>query len=177
MQPTPTTTDILYTILFHDKHHRWHTSNSHLFLLDGDTVTLPFSLPLLSLTYITRQERGNMPVAQRLGWWRTQCDPLLLGEAFPKIHKVSFSVPPAQNTYGGASTLPYPTTPLTFRSPKPNYGQLTPKGPHGGVAFCTPPFWVHGQVTTNPKKSGVQFWEPPFWAHRSHLPFFAVLDS
>ena len=79
-----------------------------------------------------------MPVAQRLGWGRTQCDPLLLGEALPKIHTVGLSIPPAQNTYGGAPSLPYPTTPLTLRSPKPNYGQLTPKGPTWGGAFCTP---------------------------------------
>ena len=29
-----------------------------------------------------------MPVAQQLGWGRTHCDPLLLGEALPKIHTV-----------------------------------------------------------------------------------------
>ena len=95
-----------------------------------------------------------MPVAQRLGWGRTQCDPLLLGEALPKIHTLGLSIPPTQNTYGGAPSLPFPTTPLTLRCPKPNYGQLTPKGPTWGVLFATPPFWAHEQVTPNPKKLG-----------------------
>ena len=69
-----------------------------------------------------------MLVAQLLRWGRTQCDPLLLGQALPKIHTVGLSYPPAQNTNGGAPSLPYPTTQLNLRSPKPNYGQLTFKG-------------------------------------------------
>jgi len=93
-----------------------------------------------------------MPVAQRLGCGRTQCDPLLFAEALPKIHTVGLSIPPAKNTYAGSPSLPYRTTPLTLRSPKPNYWQLTPKGPTWGCAFCFPPFWAHGQVTPNPKK-------------------------
>jgi len=117
-----------------------------------------------------------MTVSQRLGWGHTQCAPLLLGEAFPKIHTVGFFVPPAQNTYGGAPSLPYPTTPLTLRSRKPNYGQLTPKGPTWGC-FWHPPFWAHGQVTPNPKNRWVQFWETPYWEPRGHLPFFSVLYS
>ena len=52
-----------------------------------------------------------MPVAQRLGWGRTQCDPLLLGEALSKIHTVGLLNTPAQNTYSGAPFLPYPTHP------------------------------------------------------------------
>ena len=98
-----------------------------------------------------------MPVAQRLGWGRTQCDPLLLGEALTNIHTVGLSIPPAQNAYGGALSLPYLTTPLTLTSPKPNNGQLTPKGPTCGGAFCTTPFWAHGQVTRNLKNWGVQY--------------------
>jgi len=118
-----------------------------------------------------------MPVAQRLGWGRTQCDPLLLGEALPKIRTVGLSIPPAQNTYGVAPSLPSPTTPLTLRSPKPNYGQLTPKGHTWGGAFCTPPFWDHGQVTPNPKKLGGAILGNPILGPSGHLPFFAVLDS
>jgi len=119
-----------------------------------------------------------MPVAQRLGWGRTQCDPLLLGEDLPKIHTVGLSVPPAQNTFGGAPSLPYPTTSLTLRSPKPNYGQLTPKGHTWGDVFCTPHYGPMGKGPQIQKKwGGMQFWEPPFWAPRGYLPFFAVLDS
>jgi len=106
-----------------------------------------------------------MTVSQRLRWRRTQCDHLLLGEAFPKIHTVGISVPPAQSTYGAAPSLPYLTNPLTLRSPKPNYGQLTPMGPTWGVLF-PPPFWAHGQVTQIQKNWWVQFWETPFWAPR-----------
>jgi len=114
-----------------------------------------------------------MPVVQRLGWWRTQCDPLLLGEALPKIHTLGLSIPPTQNTYGGAPSLPFSTTPLTLRSPKRNYGQLTPKGPTWWCAFYTTPFWAHGQVTPNPKKlGGCNYGNPPFWVPRGHLPFF-----
>ena len=86
-----------------------------------------------------------MPVAQRLGFWRTQCDPLLLGEDLAKIHTVGLSIPPALNKYGEAHSLPYPTTPLTLRSPKPNYGQLTPKGTTWGGAFYTLHFGPMGK--------------------------------
>ena len=115
-----------------------------------------------------------MPGAQRLGWGRTQCDSLLLGEPLPKIHKVGLSIPPAQNTFGGAPSFPYPTTPLTLWNPKPNNGQLTPKGHTWGMCFLSPPFCAHGQVNPKPKKLGVQFWEPPFWAPRVTCPFFQL---
>jgi len=103
-----------------------------------------------------------MPVSQRLGWGRTQCDPLLLGESLPKMHTVGRSVPPAQNTCCGEISLPYPTTSLTLRSPKPNYGQLIPKGPTGGVLFAPS---ILGPWASDPKSQkirGVQFWETPF---------------
>jgi len=118
-----------------------------------------------------------MPVAQRLGWGRTQCDPLLLGEALPKIHTVGLSIPPAQNTFGGGTSLPYSTTPLNLRSPKPYYGQLTPKGPTWGVLFAPPHFGPMGKWPQIQKNWGVQFWESPFWAPGGHLTFFAVLVS
>jgi len=89
-----------------------------------------------------------MPFAQRLGWGRTQCDTVLLGEALPKIHTVGLSIPPAQNTYVRAPSLPYPTTPLTLRSPKPNYGQLTLKGQMWGVLFAPP---ILGPLASNHK--------------------------
>jgi len=137
----------------------------------------PFTIPLLTLTYITRQQRviHASRAAARLG--RKQCDPLLLREALPKIHTVGFSIPPAQNTYGGAPSLPYPTTSLTLRSQNSNYGQLTPKGHTWDVVFCTPPFWAHVQVTQIQKNGGCNFGNTPFCPPRGHLPFFAVLDS
>ena len=55
---------------------------------------------------------------------------------------------PAQNTYGGAPSLPYPTTPLNHRNPKPNNGQLTHKGPKWGGAFYTP---ILGPWASDPK--------------------------
>ena len=110
-----------------------------------------------------------MPVAQRPAWGRTQCDPLLLGEALAKIHTVGLSIPATQNTYGGAHSLPYPTTPLTLSSKKPNYGQLNPKGPAWGRVLFAPPFWEHGQVTPNPKKfGGCNFGKTRFCAPRGH---------
>ena len=120
---------------------------------------------------------ASMPVVQRLGWGRTQCDPLLLGEALPKIHTVGLSIPPAQNTNGGAPSLPYPTTPLTLWSPKPNYGQLTPKGHTWGVCFLHTP--ILGPWASDPKSKefgGCNFGNPHF-GPSCHLPFFAVLDS
>jgi len=119
----------------------------------------PFTLPLLSLTYITRQQSGihASRAAARLGAHAVQPSSFRRGPL-----KNTYGGPfiaPAQNTYGGAPSFPYPTTPLTLRSPKPNYGQLTPKGPTWGVLFATPPFWAHEQVTPIPKKLGVvQFW-------------------
>jgi len=177
MQPTPTTTDILYTIYFHDKHHRWHKSNSNLFLLDGATVTLPFSLPLRSLTYINRQQRGidASRAAATLGAHAVR--PSSFGRGPPKNTYGGPFIHPAQNSNGGKPSLPYPTTQHNLRSPKPNYGQLTPKGPTWGRCFLHPPFWAHGQVTPNPKKWGGNFGNPPFWAPRCHLRFFVVLDS
>jgi len=132
----------------------------------------PFSLPLLLLTYITRQQRASWPVSQRLGWGRMQCDPLLLEESIPKIHTVGRSVLPAQNTYGGATSLPYATTSLTLRSTKPNYGQLNPKGPRGGC-FLHTPFWAHGQVSPNPKElGGCNFGKTHFGQLGVTCPFF-----
>jgi len=114
-----------------------------------------------------------MPVAQRLDWGHKHCHPILLGEALTKIHKVCLSIPPAQNTYSGAPSLPYPTNPLTLRSPKPNYGQLTSKG-HTWGCFLHPPFWAHGQVTPRSKKiGGCNFGKPHLGHHGVTCPFFS----
>jgi len=136
----------------------------------------PFSLPLLSLTYITRQQWGihSSRAEARLG-----------------AHAVcpsSFGRGPPKNTYGGllhtprrkyirrGPSLPYPTTPLTLRNPKPNYWQLTPKGPTWVCAFCTPILGPWASDTKS-KKWGCHFGKPQYWAPRGHLPFLAVLDS
>jgi len=113
----------------------------------------PFTLPLLSLTYINRQQRAihASRAAARLGAHAVR--PSSFGRGPPKIIYGGPFIPPAQNTYGWAPSLPYPTTPLTLRSPKPNYGQVTPKGPTLGCAFCTRILgpW---QVTPNTRKLG-----------------------
>jgi len=95
-----------------------------------------------------------MPVEQRLGWGRTQCDPLLLGEALPI------------NTYGGLFHNPRPKyirrgtlptlshNPTQPQEPKTKLWATDPKGAHVGGCFLHPPFWAHGQVTPNPKKWG-----------------------
>jgi len=103
-----------------------------------------------------------MPVALRLGRVRTQCDPLLLVEALPKIHTVGFSIPRAQNTYGGATSLPYLTTPLTLRSPKPYFGQLNPKGPTWGVLFAPPIFGPWASDPKSKKMAVCNFGKPHF---------------
>ena len=95
------------------------------------------------------------------------------GRGPPKNTYVGILIPPAQNTYGGAPSLQYPTTPLTLRRPKPNYGQLTTKGPTCGWCFLNPPFWAHGQVTKNPKKLvRLQFLEPPILGPSGSLALF-----
>jgi len=108
----------------------------------------PFSLPLLSLTYITRQQRGihASQAAARMGAHAVR--PSSFGRVPPKnTYGVPFHTR-AQITFGGAPFIPYPTTPLTLRSPKPNYGQLTPKGPTWGVLFAPP---ILGPWASEPK--------------------------
>jgi len=58
----------IYSILYSSmtKHHRWHTSNSHLFLLDGATVTL-LLLPSPSLTHLYNQTTKGQPCQSRSG--------------------------------------------------------------------------------------------------------------
>jgi len=127
----------------------------------------PFSLPLLSLTYIKRQQRGihASRAAARLGAHAVR--PSSFGRGPPKNTYGGPFIPPSQDTYGGAPSLPYATTPLTLRSPKPNYGQVTPKGPTWGVLFAPS---ILGPWASDPKtkKMGVV----QFWAPRGHLPFF-----
>jgi len=136
----------------------------------------PFSLPLLSLTCINGQQRGihASRAAATLGAHAVR--PSSFGRGHSKSTYGGPFIPPAQNTNGGAPSLPYPTTQLNLRSPKPNHGQLNPKGQKRGC-FLHPPLWAHGQVTPNPKKlGGFNFGNPLFWAPRGHLPFSAVLD-
>ena len=137
----------------------------------------PFSLPLLSLTNLTRQQRGIYVcrAAARLG--------------AHAVRPSSFGRGPPKNTYGGLfhtprlkyirrSTLPSLShNPTTLRSPKSNYGQLNPKGPSWGVLLHPQ---ILGPWASDPKSKkigGCNFGKHPFWARRGHLPFFAVLDS
>jgi len=115
-----------------------------------------------------------LPVAQRLGWGAHAVRPSSFGRGPPKN---TFGGPfhtPAQNTYGGAPSLPYPTTPLTLRSPKPNHGQLTLKGPTCGVLFAP---LILGPWASDPKSKkigGCNFVNPPFWAHSGSLALFCT---
>ena len=118
---------------------------------------------------------ASTPVAQRLGWGRTQCDPLLGRGPLKNTYGGPFHTP-GQNTYGRAPSLPYPKTPLTLRSPKSNYGQLTSKGPTWGF-FLHLPFWAHGQVTPIPKKCGGTILGYPILGTTGSLALFSVLDS
>ena len=133
----------------------------------------PFSLPLPSLTYITIQRRGihDSLAAARLGAHAVRTSSF--GRGLPKNTYGGPFRTPAQNTYGGAHSLPYPTNPLTLRSPKPNYGQLTSKG-HTWGCFLHPPFWAHGQVTPRSKKiGGCNFGKPHLGHHGVTCPFFS----
>ena len=136
----------------------------------------PFSLPLLSLTYINRQQRGIHASRAAATVGAHAVRPSSFGRG-PSKH--TYGGPfktPSQHTYGGAPSLPFPTTPLTLRSPKPNYGQLTAKGPTWGCAFCTP---ILGPWASDPKskKMGGNFGNPyfgplgvtcPFWQFLTH---------
>jgi len=111
-----------------------------------------FSLPLRSLTYINRQQRGihACRAAATLGAHAVR--PSSFGRGPPKKTYGGPFIPPAQNTNDGAPSLPYPTTQLNLRSPKPYYGQLTPKGRKWGVAFCT---LLLGPWASNPKSKKI----------------------
>ena len=68
----------------------------------------PFSLPLLSLTYINRQQMAIHASRAAARQGRTQCDPLLLGEAIPKLHTVALSYPPPKIHTAGHPPFPIP---------------------------------------------------------------------
>ena len=137
----------------------------------------PFTLPLLSLTYINRQQRGfhASRAAATLGAHAVR--PSSFGRGHSKNTYGGPFIPPAQNTNGGAPSLPYPTTQNNLRSPKPNYGQMIPKGQTWGC-FLHPPLWAHGQVTPNPKKLGVAILGTPhFWHLGVTCPFLQFWTS
>jgi len=69
----------------------------------------PFSLPLHSLTYITRQKPAWLPVALRPGRGCMQCNPLFGERPSQKYIRWAFPYPPAQNTYGGGAPFPIAT--------------------------------------------------------------------
>jgi len=119
-----------------------------------------------------------MLVAQRLRWGAHAVRPSSFGSGPSKNTYGGPFIPPAQNTNGGAPSLPYPTTQLNLRSPKPNYGQLTTKGPTLRCCFLHP---LSGPWASDPKSKKIlgvcNFGNLPFWAPCGHLPFFAVLDS
>ena len=113
----------------------------------------PLSLPLLSLTYITTQHRviHASRAAARLGTHGLR--PSSFGRGPPKNICGGLFHTPAQNTYVGAPSLPYPTNSLTLRSPKPNYGQLTSKGPTLGGCFLHA--LILGHWASDPKSKDI----------------------
>ena len=100
---------------------------THLFLLDGATVPFPFSLPLISLTYITRQQT-NITASRTATRPRDARSAALLFWERPsqKYIRWAFPYPPSLSTN------------LILRGPKPTYGQLTLRGPLGGLLFAPP---------------------------------------
>ena len=68
----------------------------------------PSPFPFSHSHIYTDNKGASMPVAQRLGWGRTQCDPLLLGEALPKIHTVVLSYPHPKIYMAGHPPFPMP---------------------------------------------------------------------
>ena len=101
-----------------------------------------------------------MPVAQRIGWGRTQCDPLLLGEDLSKIHTVGLSIHPPKIHTAGHPPFPIPQPHSPSGAQNPTMGNWPQRGPLGG-AFCTPHFGPMGKWPQIQKNWGVQFWEPP----------------
>jgi len=131
-----------------------------------------FSLPLLSLTFITRQQRGNHAsrAAARLGAHAVRHSSFERG---PPINTYGGPfIPPALNTYGRAPSLPYPTTPLTLRRPKPNYGQLTPKGHTWGFLFARPIFRPWASDHKSKKRGGGAILGTPILGPSGSLAFF-----
>jgi len=176
LQPTPKPTEILYAILFHDntsangntlyhivphRHHRWHTCTSYLFLTDGVTVPSPSPFPYTRKPISHANKPTWLPVALRLGRGMHAVQPSFWGEALPKIHKVGLSIPPAQNTYGGGRTLPYPNL---WPSADP-----LPGGSSGAIAH--PPRWgSRGAIAhPQPKRSSGAIAHPQprgkLWSH------------
>jgi len=132
----------------------------------------PFSLPLLSLTYINRQQRGIHASRAAVTLGAHAVRPSSFGRGPSKNTYDGPFIPPAQNTNGGVHSLPYPTTQLNLRSPKPTYGQMTPKGPTWGVFFAPPILGPWASDNKSKKIAGLQFWEPPILGTSGSLALF-----
>ena len=138
----------------------------------------PPLLPSPSLTHPYKQTAKGHPCQSRSGYAVGARSATLFFWERPSQKYIRWAfTTPAQNTYVGAPSLPYPTNSLTLRSPKPNYGQLTSKGPTLGGCFLHHPFWAHGQVNLNPKKlGGGILGTPHFGPLVATCPFFGLLS-
>jgi len=85
-----------------------------------------------------------MPVAQRLRWGRTQFDPLILGEALPKIHTMGLPYPPKIQTVGHPP-FPIPQPNSTSGAQNQTMGNWPLRGQNGGVIFEPPHFGPMGK--------------------------------
>jgi len=113
----------------------------------------PFSLPLHSLAYINRQQRGihASRAAIRLGAHAVQ--PFSFGRSPPINTYGGPFIPPPEIHTAGHPLFPIPQPHSPSGAQKQTMGNWHLRGPHGWV-FLHPPFWAHGQVTPNPKKIG-----------------------
>jgi len=92
----------------------------------------PFSLPLHSLNYITRQQSSI--AASRLATRPGDAGSatLFLGRGHPKNTYGGLFHTPRPNTYGGGPTLPYPQNPTDPQGPKTTKWATDPKGAQNG---------------------------------------------
>jgi len=128
------------------QHHRWHNL-THIF---SSQIALPspfpFSLPLHSLTYITRQQSSIAAsrLATRPGDVRSAT--LFLERGPPKNTYGGPFHTPAQIHTAGGSPFPIPQTHWPSEAQNYKMGNWPQRGPNGGCNLH-PPFWAHGQVT------------------------------
>ena len=135
----------------------------------------PFSLPLLSLTYIPRQQsRINVSRAAAGLGVAPSATPHLLGEALPKIHTVGLSIPPPKIHTAGHPPFPIPQPHPPSGAQNQTMGNWPLRGTVlGGVLFA-PPVLGPWAIDHKSKEMGVevQLWEPHFLGPSGSLALF-----
>jgi len=111
-----------------------------------------------------------MPVAQRLGWGARSANLFFWVTPSQKYIRWAFHTPiPKYIQRGTLPSLSHnPTHP---QEPKTNYGQLTPKGPTWGCAFCTPILGPWASDTKSKKLESCNFGNPHFGPLGFTCPF------